>query len=159
MLATIVNEAMVIMASKSQSKPNGDVEFVKCDLPAQECTAAYIDNIGERFNWRWICGLCDEAVKDEIVQFERPVNTEEVVNRHMSFCRKFNSAGSPPNPAVHLISAMRQIPWRSTRIRRREANLEGDTANFIATEQLLEIGGFRSSFLQELTTLFKVQVL
>ncbi|KAK2975690.1 hypothetical protein RJ640_014484 [Escallonia rubra] len=34
MLATVVSEAMVIMAAKSQPKPNGDVEFVKCDLPA-----------------------------------------------------------------------------------------------------------------------------
>lgn len=35
-----------------------------------------------------------------------------------------------------------------TRMWRRGANLEGDTANFIETEQLLEYGGFRSSFLQ-----------
>lgn len=33
---------------------------------------------------------------------------------------------------------------------RRGANLEGDTANFIETEQLLEIGEFRFSFLQVL---------
>lgn len=31
---------------------------------------------------------------------------------------------------------------------RRGANLEGDVANFIETEQLLEFEGFRSSFLQ-----------
>lgn len=31
---------------------------------------------------------------------------------------------------------------------RRGANLEGDTANFIETEQLLELEGFRSSLLQ-----------
>ncbi|XP_057435247.1 phosphoinositide phosphatase SAC8 isoform X2 [Lotus japonicus] len=35
-----------------------------------------------------------------------------------------------------------------TRMWRRGANLEGDTANFIETEQLLEIGEFRFSFLQ-----------
>ncbi|XP_024982161.1 phosphoinositide phosphatase SAC8 isoform X1 [Cynara cardunculus var. scolymus] len=35
-----------------------------------------------------------------------------------------------------------------TRMWRRGANLEGDTANFIETEQLLEYEGFRSSFLQ-----------
>ncbi|GMY25520.1 phosphoinositide phosphatase sac8 [Fagus crenata] len=35
-----------------------------------------------------------------------------------------------------------------TRMWRRGANLEGDTANFIETEQLLEHEGFRSSFLQ-----------
>lgn len=31
---------------------------------------------------------------------------------------------------------------------RRGANLEGDTANFIETEQLLEYDRFKSSFLQ-----------
>ncbi|KAF6170431.1 hypothetical protein GIB67_014361 [Kingdonia uniflora] len=35
-----------------------------------------------------------------------------------------------------------------TRMWRRGANLEGDTANFIETEQLLEFEGFRSSILQ-----------
>lgn len=35
-----------------------------------------------------------------------------------------------------------------TRMWRRGANLEGDTANFIETEQLLELGGYISSFLQ-----------
>ncbi|KAJ0979359.1 hypothetical protein J5N97_014833 [Dioscorea zingiberensis] len=35
-----------------------------------------------------------------------------------------------------------------TRMWRRGANLEGDTANFIETEQLLEFEGFKSSFLQ-----------
>ncbi|RYR16117.1 hypothetical protein Ahy_B04g073065 isoform B [Arachis hypogaea] len=35
-----------------------------------------------------------------------------------------------------------------TRMWRRGANLEGDAANFIETEQLLETEGFRSSFLQ-----------
>lgn len=33
---------------------------------------------------------------------------------------------------------------------RRGANLEGDTANFIETEQLLEFEGFKASFLQVL---------
>lgn len=31
---------------------------------------------------------------------------------------------------------------------RRGANLDGDTANFIETEQLLEFEGFKTSFLQ-----------
>ena len=35
-----------------------------------------------------------------------------------------------------------------TRMWRRGANLEGDVANFIETEQLVEINGLRSSFMQ-----------
>lgn len=37
-----------------------------------------------------------------------------------------------------------------TRMWRRGANLQGDTANFIETEQLMEFDGFISSFLQVL---------
>ncbi|CAK7343888.1 unnamed protein product [Dovyalis caffra] len=40
------------------------------------------------------------------------------------------------------------IGLQGTRMWRRGANLEGDTANFIETEQLLELEGYRSSFLQ-----------
>lgn len=39
-----------------------------------------------------------------------------------------------------------------TRMWRRGANLEGDTANFIETEQLLEFEGFKSSLLQVVST-------
>lgn len=40
---------------------------------------------------------------------------------------------------------------------RRGANLAGDTANFIETEQLLEVEGFRSSLLQ-VSLLYLVEV-
>ncbi|XP_059428242.1 phosphoinositide phosphatase SAC8 isoform X2 [Corylus avellana] len=50
-------------------------------------------------------------------------------------------------PTITLIS--RRCTRRlGTRMWRRGANLEGDTANFIETEQLLEVEGFRSSLLQ-----------
>lgn len=35
-----------------------------------------------------------------------------------------------------------------TRMWRRGANLEGDTANFVETEQVVEINGFKFSLLQ-----------
>lgn len=41
--------------------------------------------------------------------------------------------------------------YLGTRMWRRGANLEGDTANFIETEQLLEVKGFRTSLLQVLS--------
>lgn len=53
----------------------------------------------------------------------------------------------------NLLSTLTLISRRctrrlGTRMWRRGANLEGDTANFIETEQLLEYDGFKSSFLQ-----------
>ncbi|GFZ04308.1 DUF1677 family protein [Actinidia rufa] len=120
MSASVLSESMVISATESQTvtaklSSQVDVEFAKCDCCGltEECTQAYIDRIRERFQGKWICGLCAEAVKDEIVRCERLISTEEALTRHISFCKKFNSAGPPLNPTLHLISAMRQILRRS----------------------------------------------
>lgn len=51
-------------------------------------------------------------------------------------------------PATITLLSRRCTRRLGTRMWRRGANLEGDTANFIETEQLLEYKGFRSSFLQ-----------
>lgn len=122
MSATVVSEAMVMSVTESQPitakltapSPMEAAEFVKCECCGlnEECTPAYIERIRERFQGKWICGLCSEAVKDEIVRCDRLVSTEEALNRHINFCNKFKSS-PPSNPTVHLISAMRQIMRRS----------------------------------------------
>jgi hypothetical protein len=120
MSATVLSDAMVMSATEPQTVTTklGDqieVMYVKCDCCGltEECTIAYIDRIRERYQGKWICGLCAEAVKDEIVRCERLISTEDAMTRHMNFCKKFNSAAPPVNPAVHLITAMRQILRRS----------------------------------------------
>ncbi|KAG5550579.1 hypothetical protein RHGRI_015511 [Rhododendron griersonianum] len=52
------------------------------------------------------------------------------------------------SPATIILISRRCTRRLGTRMWRRGANLEGDTANFIETEQLLEFEGFRSSLLQ-----------
>ncbi|XAR68802.1 Phosphatidylinositol-3,4-bisphosphate 4-phosphatase [Bertholletia excelsa] len=52
------------------------------------------------------------------------------------------------SPATIALISRRCTRRLGTRMWRRGANLEGDTANFIETEQLLEFEGFRCSFLQ-----------
>ncbi|XP_058075028.1 phosphoinositide phosphatase SAC8 isoform X2 [Magnolia sinica] len=52
------------------------------------------------------------------------------------------------SPAKITLISRRCMRRLGTRMWRRGANLEGDTANFIETEQLLEFQGYRSSFLQ-----------
>ncbi|KAF7843608.1 uncharacterized protein G2W53_000513 [Senna tora] len=99
------------------SAQNSDVEFAICECCGftEECTPAYIERIRERYYGKWVCGLCAEAVKDEILRSERLIiiSTEEAMAKHMSFLNKFKSSGPPINPTVHLISAMRQILRRS----------------------------------------------
>ena len=49
--------------------PTIEVDFVKCDCCGltEECTLTYIEKICERYQGKWICGLCAEAVKDEMM--------------------------------------------------------------------------------------------
>lgn len=122
MSATIISDPMVVSAPAPETQATSaklvaqnEVEFVKCDCCGltEECTPAYIERVRERYQGKWICGLCAEAIKDEIVRTERLISTEEAMARHMNFCQKFVSSGPPPDPTVHLISAMRSILRRS----------------------------------------------
>lgn len=123
-MSAVVTEAMMINPSVNNSSTTEsshaatsklaiqtDVELIKCDCCGltEECTAAYITMICQRYQGKWICGLCAEAVNYEM----RFLNIEDALIQHMSFCSQFKSAVPPPNPAVHLISAMTHILRRS----------------------------------------------
>ncbi|XP_057799913.1 uncharacterized protein LOC131015524 [Salvia miltiorrhiza] len=87
----------------------------RCDCCGltEECTEAYIKRVRDRYSGRWICGLCAEAVKDEMVRSEKRIGSEEAVNRHMSFCRNFKALGPPKKPTEELIAAVKQLLLRS----------------------------------------------
>jgi len=92
-----------------------EVESVKCDSCGftEECTLAYISKVRQRYQGRWLCGLCVEAVKDEVMRSERLITIEEALNRHISFCKEFRSSSSTVlNKTEHPIILM------SRRIRR-----------------------------------------
>ncbi|OWM77327.1 uncharacterized protein LOC116189593 [Punica granatum] len=101
-------------SSTSPLPPLLEVETAKCDSCGftEDCTVAYILRIRERFHGRWICGLCIEAVKDEILRSERRISTEEALNRHINFCRKFRSP-KPVGETEHPISAIGRLLRRS----------------------------------------------
>ncbi|XP_076899939.1 uncharacterized protein LOC143553940 [Bidens hawaiensis] len=111
MSTRVMNDTTVIHTAVTSTES----EFAKCDCCGltEECTPAYIQNIRERYNGNWMCGLCGEAVNDEIVRSERLITTEEAMTRHMNFCRKSTASDPPVNPTVDLIAAMRQILRRS----------------------------------------------
>ncbi|XP_059642871.1 uncharacterized protein LOC132284761 [Cornus florida] len=118
MSATVCSDSMVISATESQpvaskaATTQTEVESARCDCCGltEECTLAYIDRVRERYHGKWICGLCSEAVKDEIVRCESLISTEEAVTQHMNFCKKLEP---PSNPTVHLISAIKHLLRRS----------------------------------------------
>ncbi|KAK6119657.1 hypothetical protein DH2020_046595 [Rehmannia glutinosa] len=102
-------------APATKMKGITDLVFAKCDCCGltEECTEEYVKRVRDRYSGRWICGLCAEAVKDEIVRSEKRIGNEEAMNQHMSFCKKFKARSPPKNPTEDLISAVKQLLLRS----------------------------------------------
>ncbi|KAK4434036.1 hypothetical protein Salat_0566300 [Sesamum alatum] len=83
-----------------------DIELVKCECCGlkEDCTQDYISEVKANFDGKWLCGLCSEAVRDEVNRGKKQSGMEEAVKAHMSFCRKYKS-----NPAVKVADGMRQM--------------------------------------------------
>ncbi|KAJ6764937.1 hypothetical protein OIU74_023749 [Salix koriyanagi] len=68
----------------------------------EECTLEYIGWVRARFGgvwvWVWVCGLCEEAIKDERARLGGGVEVAPRV--HASF-REIANAG--PQSIIHLI--------------------------------------------------------
>ena len=93
-----------------------EIESVKCECCGlkEDCTQDYISEVKSKFDGKWLCGLCSEAVRDEVSYGGKKASSamDEAVKAHMSFCRKFKS-----NPAVRVADGMRQM------LRRRSGDL------------------------------------
>ncbi|KAK4425662.1 hypothetical protein Salat_1760200 [Sesamum alatum] len=83
-----------------------EIELVKCECCGlkEECTQDYINGVKAKFDGKWLCGLCSEAVRDEVSRGKKQFGVDEAVKAHMSFCRKYKS-----NPAIRVADGMRQM--------------------------------------------------
>ncbi|XP_057957756.1 uncharacterized protein LOC131150802 [Malania oleifera] len=99
----------------SQHTPLSEDEFAKCHCCGltEECTPEYIARVRERYQGRWICGLCAEAIEVEILRSEGMIGAEEALDRHINFCKQFESSSPPSRPTEDLISAVKQLLLRS----------------------------------------------
>lgn len=82
---------------------------MKCECCGlkEECTQDYINEVKAKFEGKWLCGLCSEAVRDEVINRgnkKQSAGMDEAVRAHMSFCRKYKS-----NPAIRVADGMRQM--------------------------------------------------
>ncbi|KAG8373078.1 hypothetical protein BUALT_Bualt12G0133300 [Buddleja alternifolia] len=93
-----------------------EIEMVKCECCGlkEDCTQEYISEVKGKFDGKWLCGLCSEAVRDEVNRGtnNKQFGMDEAVKAHMSFCRKYKS-----NPAVRVADGMRQMLRRRSVIR------------------------------------------
>lgn len=115
MLQMAISSSDTQSAQQQKPTPQLEVESVKCHTCGftEDCTPAYISRVRDRYQGRWICGLCVEAVKDEVLRSDRLISTEEALNRHASFCKEFRSSIPLINETEHPIFVMSRILRRS----------------------------------------------
>ncbi|XP_057466865.1 uncharacterized protein LOC130756382 [Actinidia eriantha] len=96
-----------------------EIELAKCECCGlkEDCTQHYISEVKEKFDGKWLCGLCSEAVRDELGKGKFGV-MEEAMKAHMSFCRKYKS-----NPAIRVADGMRQM------LRRRSSDVSSSSSS------------------------------
>ncbi|WOK91443.1 hypothetical protein Cni_G00134 [Canna indica] len=98
-------------------KATAEVESVECECcgMSEDCTPTYIQRIKEFYQGKWICGLCSEAVKEQMKRTPA-VTKEEALLAHMSLCSKFNRT-TRLNPKLSLAVSMRDIARKSSQRR------------------------------------------
>ncbi|KAK1263497.1 hypothetical protein QJS04_geneDACA023427 [Acorus gramineus] len=90
-----------------------EIESVKCDCCSlkEDCTQDYIAQVRLNFEGKWLCGLCAEAVRDELskaLDIEKSRgggDVREAMRAHTKFCQRFFQS----NPAVCVADGMRQM--------------------------------------------------
>lgn len=89
-----------------------EIELAKCECcgMSEECTAEYIEEMRERFEGKLVCGLCAEAVKEEMEK--NGGRREEAVEEHMRACVKFNKVGKA-YPVLNQAEVFRKILKKS----------------------------------------------
>lgn len=94
--------------------PISEVEDAKCECcgMSEECTPEYIGRVRERFSGKWICGLCAEAVKEEVEKNGGKRGLEDALVAHMSACVRFNKLGKA-YPVLCQAEAMRKLLKKS----------------------------------------------
>ncbi|KAK7389577.1 hypothetical protein VNO78_24731 [Psophocarpus tetragonolobus] len=92
-----------------------DISFenAKCECcgMCEECTPEYIERVRDKFSGKWVCGLCAEAVKDELEK--NGGKKEEAVSAHMSACVRFNKYGRA-FPVLFQAQAMKEMLKKNT---------------------------------------------
>lgn len=102
---------------ESNLPPISEVEDAKCECcgMSEECTPEYISQVRDKFSGKWICGLCSEAVKEEMEKYGG--KQEEALQAHMSSCVRFNRFGRT-HPVLYQAEVMREMLRKSTRVPR-----------------------------------------
>ncbi|KAE9584629.1 hypothetical protein Lal_00021787 [Lupinus albus] len=93
--------------------PISEVEDAKCECcgMCEECTQEYINLICDKFFGKFVCGLCSEAVKEELVK--NGGKKEDALSAHITACVSFNKYGRA-FPVLFQAQAMKEILKKNT---------------------------------------------
>jgi hypothetical protein len=97
----------------TQLPPITEVEDAKCECcgMSEEFTPEYIKRVRDKYLGKWVCGLCSEAVKEELEK-NGGENIEEALSAHMSACVRFNKFGRS-FPVLFQAEAMKEMLKKS----------------------------------------------
>lgn len=110
------------MLKERKSPPKPQAQTLKAETIQVKCyccglmeegTVSYVGGVEEKYEGRWICGLCAEAVKEEKERSESDISMEEAMKCHKKFRQQFTATSPPHNPTEDLIKAMKQLMLRS----------------------------------------------
>ncbi|KAK1411766.1 hypothetical protein QVD17_32484 [Tagetes erecta] len=104
-----------VVADHLKLPPISEVEDAKCECcgMSEECTPEYIARVREKFLGKLICGLCSEAVKEEMEKSGGKI--EDALNEHMRVCVRFNRFDRT-NPVLFQAAAMKEMLKKSARL-------------------------------------------
>lgn len=88
--------------------PISEVEDAKCECcgMSEEFTTEYIERVRDTHLGKWVCGLCAEAVKEELDKHAGKI--EQALSAHMSACVRFNKYGRA-FPVLFQAQAMKEM--------------------------------------------------
>ncbi|KAF3975292.1 hypothetical protein CMV_001452 [Castanea mollissima] len=114
-------EDIDIDIEKHDLPPISEVEEAKCECceMSEECTREYINGVREKFSGKLICGLCAEAVSEEMEK--NGGKREEALNEHISACVRFTRFGRT-HPVLYQAEAFKEILKKSSRTRAKSAS-------------------------------------
>ena len=106
--------------------PISEVEDAKCECcgMCEECTPEYIERVRDKFLGKFVCGLCSEAVKEELEK--NGGKKEEALSAHISACVRFNKFGRA-FPVLFQAEAMKEMLKKS--------RLDGSRAKSISPKE------------------------
>lgn len=86
---------------------------------SEECTPEYINRVRSKYSGKLICGLCADAVEEEIEKMSNSdvvvaKRREEAVKVHMGACARFNKLGRS-YPLLYQAEAVKEMLKKRSR--------------------------------------------